>query len=71
VPERFRVEVSNAGCERCHAGQTWDIVHDDEQGEPMAESTSYEDREAAEDLCEAMNRAYFMGWSEERLRRAQ
>lgn len=56
----YRVERDEAGCPHCDAGGTWTVVcgrGDDEE----QISTSFEDRECAEDLCKQMNRAFERG----------
>ena len=53
----YFVEVDTNGCDRCSHGKTWCIVGPD----GVAGSQSFEDEEAASDLAEAMNEAYYAG----------
>jgi hypothetical protein len=58
----YRVELTkDAGaCDHCGRGHYWDVVHD-ENGEPIAESTSYHDKGDAEDVCAMLNAAFELG----------
>lgn len=50
----YHVEVDDNGCDHCSQGRTWTVVGPD----GIAEGVSYGDRESADDLADAMNRAY-------------
>lgn len=56
----YRPSVDRHGCETCGAGKMFDVVHE-ENGEEIAESTSFEREEDAEDLADALNRGYHLG----------
>ena len=54
----YTVEPDGKGCDCCGYGQLWWIVFGPED---IAESTGYEDKEEAEDICEDLNRAFAKG----------
>jgi hypothetical protein len=58
VKTAYHVEAErDRACVACGAGTLWTIVGPDD----IAESTSWEDKELADDICEAMNDAYEKG----------
>lgn len=61
---RFRVEIADgaAGCGHCGAGAMYTVVYNDVDGEECQISTSYQEREVAESICEVMNIAYELGF---------
>lgn len=55
--EEYIVELDTPGCGHCGANSFWRIVNSDD----CATSTSYGDKELAEDICDLMNDAYKRG----------
>lgn len=51
----------HGACLSCGHGAYWAICHKDASGDECQESTSYSDREQADDICEMMNTAFNMG----------
>lgn len=56
----YRLEPCGRGCPTCGAGEFWDIVGPDD----IALSTSWGDKEHAEELVEMLNDAYLLGKSQ-------
>lgn len=56
----YWVERDEEGCPSCGHDATWQVVHR-EGTEEVAESTSWEDKEFAEDLAEMLNIAFERG----------
>lgn len=55
--EKYRLDPCGRGCKSCGAGEHWDIIAPD----GIALSTSWGDKEFAEELVEMLNDAYEMG----------
>lgn len=56
----YWVELESQECSHCGAGSFWIVVHI-ENGEEVAGSTSYGDKETAEDIADLQNAAYACG----------
>ena len=56
----FIVESEGIGCDKCGAGEFWNVVF---KPEDVALSTAYGDKEEAEDLAEDLNNAFRKGVS--------
>ena len=56
----FIVESEGRGCDKCGAGEFWNVVF---KPEDVALSTAYGDKEEAEDLAEDLNNAFRKGVS--------
>lgn len=63
--DRYWVEAEDpdrhGACLACGHGTYWAICHRDDNGEECQESTSYNDREQADDICDLMNAAFNLG----------
>jgi len=57
MSQPYRVEVQEEGCDLCGAGKFWVVV----DSEDTADATAYADREDAEHMADAMNRAFERG----------
>ena len=54
---KYVVEKDTDGCKECGVGALWTIVRPD----GVADSTSWEDKEFADELCDKLNDAYERG----------
>ena len=61
VKEVYTVVPVGEGCSHCNAGEHWDVVFKFGSEEEMALSTSYGDKEQAEDIARDCNDAYAKG----------
>lgn len=56
----YFIEVDTNGCSTCGHGRTWIVIGPDGYGG----SASYEDEDDATSLADALNEAYWSGYSE-------